>query len=284
MTPEIADRLLSPAPPAGPRVERAAGVGKTEAPAAALGTAAPVGAEPVIPAPVHRTPRPGAARPTAEISPDAPARPGRDRADEATPTGRGSRRERVIDGAAQVFAEYGYHGASLRHIAAHVEITHPGLLHHFASKEDLLDAVVDRMEAHAQDALDRIDELAADAESFGRALAEMWDPCSAPIQLLATLDADVVSHDHPGRYRIARLHRVHEHVLEQCVARLARSGELCQGVEPAFAARSLLSLVLSLALREKTVRTMQRQTHDDAPLTDLHELAGFFLRGRPDGA
>ncbi|WP_240613232.1 TetR/AcrR family transcriptional regulator [Brachybacterium endophyticum] len=195
--------------------------------------------------------------------------------------GRPSRREQIIDGAAEVLAEYGYHGSSLRHIATHVGITHPGMLHHFASKHDLLGAVIDRMEAHAQKALNRLDELSTDRDSLLQALSEVWDPCSASIQLLATLDADIVSRDHPGRYRVARLHRVHEHVLQECFAQLDRAGLLRPGVDPAFMARSTLALVLSHAMREKTVRMMQGTTHDDAPLSDVTTLVGMFLKDVP---
>ena len=72
-------------------------------------------------------------------------------------SGRSARSEAILDGAAQMFAEHGYHGASLRNIADQVGLSHPGMLHHFPTKDTLLDAVIDRMEAHAQGALDRID-------------------------------------------------------------------------------------------------------------------------------
>ena len=43
-----------------------------------------------------------------------------------------SRREEILAGAAEMFAEHGYHGASLRDISRHIGISHPGLMHHFA--------------------------------------------------------------------------------------------------------------------------------------------------------
>ncbi|WP_245822959.1 TetR/AcrR family transcriptional regulator [Brachybacterium avium] len=70
-----------------------------------------------------------------------------------------SRREEILDAAAALFAERGYHGASLRDISRRVGISHPGMLHHFASKEALLGAVVDRLEAHAQGLLDSVEVL-----------------------------------------------------------------------------------------------------------------------------
>src|SRR5699024_11862915 len=61
-----------------------------------------------------------------------------------------TRSEAILDGAARLFAERGYHGSSLRDISREVGISHPGMLHHFASKDALLSAVIDRMEDHAQ--------------------------------------------------------------------------------------------------------------------------------------
>src|SRR5699024_2186672 len=214
---------------------------------------------------------------------------------------RRSRSDEILDGAAELFAEYGYHGSSLRDISHQVGISHPGMLHHFASKDALLGGVIDRLEAHAQAALDRVEELCTDPEVFVRALAESWHPGSHSIQLLATRDADAVSDDHPGRVRMARLRRVHEHilqgrfprsrlprlrrvhdpVLEACCARLGGDHMLREGVAPTFAARVMMALVLSHAVRENTVRVMQTESHDDAPVQDLMRLAGVLLLSAP---
>ena len=192
-----------------------------------------------------------------------------------------TRRDEILDGAAALFAEYGYHGASLRNISSRVGISHPGMLHHFASKDALLDGVIDRLEAHAQAALDRVEDLCADSSSFVRSLGEIWHPGSHPIQLLATLDADAVSDDHPGRFRMARLRRVHEHIFERCFTHLEEHGVLRKDVDAAFAARLMLALVLSHAVRENTVRVMQAGPHDDAPVQDLVRLARVLLMPSP---
>jgi len=53
------------------------------------------------------------------------------------------RREQIVAAAAAVFAARGYDGASLRQIAADAGISPAALLRHFASKEDLLAAVLE---------------------------------------------------------------------------------------------------------------------------------------------
>ena len=61
-------------------------------------------------------------------------------------TGARGRREEIIDGAAEMFADHGYHGSSLREISKHIGISHSGMLHHFDCKTALLDGVIDRLE------------------------------------------------------------------------------------------------------------------------------------------
>ncbi|ASK64858.1 TetR family transcriptional regulator [Brachybacterium avium] len=188
-----------------------------------------------------------------------------------------TRREEILEGSAQMFAEHGYYGASLRDISRHVGISHPGLMHHFASKDALLEAVVDLLEAHAQVALDQAEAMSMDPEAMLQALPAHWHPGSLPVQLLSTLGAESVRGDHPGRFRMSRLRRVHEHIFEQCFTGFAQQGLLRRGLDPAFASRALFGLVLNLAVRERTVRTMQNRSYDDAPIEELSRLARAFL-------
>lgn len=51
-------------------------------------------------------------------------------------------RRRILDSAAGAFAAHGYSGASMRDIAEGLGITKAALYYHFASKEDLLDGLV----------------------------------------------------------------------------------------------------------------------------------------------
>jgi AcrR family transcriptional regulator len=52
------------------------------------------------------------------------------------------RRLQIVEAATELFAHAGYRGTGLAGIAAQVGVTQAGLLHHFGSKEALLEAVV----------------------------------------------------------------------------------------------------------------------------------------------
>jgi len=224
---------------------------------------------PLGPAPAVRTVSGAASGESSSAGPVA-ADPG-----PARPTGQ-DRREAILDGASALFAERGYHGASLRDISKQVGISHPGMLHHFASKETLLNAVIDRLEAHAQGLLDSTDQLSGSSVALLAALEGPWSPSQHSMALLATLSAEIVNPEHPGRMRIARLRLVHEHILETILESLAERGELRSGTEPAFVARTAFSLLLGQAVREKSVRTLQRRNGAVAE-HDVRQFVTCFL-------
>jgi AcrR family transcriptional regulator len=68
--------------------------------------------------------------------------------------GRGTeRRDRIVAEAIELFAAKGFRGSSIAELAARVEMTHPGLLYWFGTKERLLLDVVAERERREVDAL-----------------------------------------------------------------------------------------------------------------------------------
>jgi AcrR family transcriptional regulator len=63
-------------------------------------------------------------------------------------------RERILDGALASFGRRGYEATSLDKLAAGLGLTKQTILHHFGSKDRLLDAVLDRSAAELADALE----------------------------------------------------------------------------------------------------------------------------------
>src|SRR5690606_20984100 len=53
-----------------------------------------------------------------------------------------ARKQQIVDVALAVFARSGYHSGSLREIARRVGLTPAGVMHHFASKEELFTEVL----------------------------------------------------------------------------------------------------------------------------------------------
>lgn len=75
-------------------------------------------------------------------------------------------RDRILDAAEELFAEFGFDATKLRDVALEVGIQPPSLYNHFATKEALYDAVLDRAFAPI---FEEISELSKDTESLAKA-------------------------------------------------------------------------------------------------------------------
>lgn len=91
---------------------------------------------------------------TARRSPNPRGRPPGDTAERT--------KQALLRSARQVFAEYGYHGATIAEITRRAEVSTPVLYHHFGSKAGLFTA-----------AIEEVSELLA--ESWGRTIAGTGD-------------------------------------------------------------------------------------------------------------
>jgi AcrR family transcriptional regulator len=80
------------------------------------------------------------------------------------------RREAVLDAAEQLFHERGFHGVSVDDLGAAAGISGPGLYRHFASKDALLMAVLDRIWTRLRPAVEHAGSLTPE-----RALDELLE-------------------------------------------------------------------------------------------------------------
>jgi len=136
---------------------------------------------------------------TADASERAPrrARVGEPGAQAGYAKGRAKRAE-VIQATIVSIAESGFHGASLRDIAARAGISHAGLLHYFPTKAHLLRAVLEhRDEVDGAD----VDEDVARGSTFVEAmirLAERNARRRPLVEAFAVLAAEATTPDHPA--------------------------------------------------------------------------------------
>jgi AcrR family transcriptional regulator len=69
-----------------------------------------------------------------------------------------TRRDKIIQVAARIFAEKGYHGTTLDEIASELVITKPALYYHIKSKEDLLREIINSI-VEPLETISRVKEL-----------------------------------------------------------------------------------------------------------------------------
>jgi AcrR family transcriptional regulator len=90
---------------------------------------------------------------------------------------RSPRKERVLEGATDIFHQVGFHKASMSAIAAAADITGGAIYRHYANKQGLLAAVIERAANLVDDAFNEVETAGGQAETVldnaGRALARM---------------------------------------------------------------------------------------------------------------
>lgn len=152
-----------------------------------------------------------------------------------------ARRQRIVDEAFVVFARSGFHSGSLREIAKRVELTPAGLLHHFASKEELFTEVIrqrdERVRAAAGDPAEHtLIEQTAQVVAYNqksRGLASLY----------ATVSAEATDPDHPAHVEFAERYRSNAAGAAELLRRAQAAGEVRADLDPDAAAR-LISAVM----------------------------------------
>jgi AcrR family transcriptional regulator len=118
-------------------------------------------------------------------------------------------RSRILQAAHEMFVAYGYRSTSLRDIAAAAGVSHPGLLKHFRSKDDLLATVVAQLEAENEREYETIAAASEPGSFVFSELARRNARVRGYLQLYAALTGEASTPTHPAhermRARYARL-------------------------------------------------------------------------------
>jgi AcrR family transcriptional regulator len=160
-----------------------------------------------------------------------------------------ARRQEIVMAAVEVFSAAGYHKGSLRDVAEKVGLSQAGVLHHFPSKNHLVEAVLAWRD---EDTVTRMGGQIPEGLAFLRALVDLAAyNQSTPelVELHVALSAEATAPEHPiHKYFVQRYVFVGAAVRRAFEVTAAR-GELRPGVDCAGAARSLLALMDGLQLQ-----------------------------------
>lgn len=152
-----------------------------------------------------------------------------------------ARRQRIVDEALIVFARSGFHSGSLREIAKRVGLTPTGLMHHFASKEDLFTEVIrqrdERVRVAAGDPAEHtLVEQAAKVVAYNQLSRGLTS-------LFATVAAEATDPEHPAHAEFANRYRTSAATSAPLLRVAQEAGEIRSDVDPELAAR-LISAVM----------------------------------------
>ena len=159
-----------------------------------------------------------------------------------------ARWEKILDAAAKIFAERGYEGTTIRHIADAAGILSGSLYYYISTKEDLLFALIEDFHKLGSREID-----AAEAEAVGDALAVLRSVLIKHAELNATHeDRSAVFHndfrrlDVQRRTEIIRSRRTHEARLERLITAAQTEGTVRPDLDPRLTALSMLSMLNSI--------------------------------------
>ncbi|MDR2895496.1 MAG: TetR/AcrR family transcriptional regulator [Propionibacteriaceae bacterium] len=124
------------------------------------------------------------------------------------------RRQQILEAATQVFGAKGFYAGSLKDIAALVGMTHSGILHHFGSKQQLLQAVISYRDQSEADQANAARGLDLFQHLIDTARANTARP--GIVQTYVVLSAESVTDDHPGEsYFTERFAGLRQMILDQ---------------------------------------------------------------------
>jgi AcrR family transcriptional regulator len=152
------------------------------------------------------------------------------------------RRDAILAAANEVFAKRGFRGASLATIAKQVGLSEPGLLHHFASKEELLLELLRLRDQHDDERVMRAVSAHTNMHDVLVELCRQNADRPGIVRLFTILAAESVDEDHPAhawffdRYTERRRQVAAALVAEQCDG----------SVDPALDTEAIASQILAM--------------------------------------
>lgn len=162
------------------------------------------------------------------------------------------RRQQIVEAATLLFGKVGFHSATILEIAAQCDISRAGLLHHFPTKESLLEAVLEKRD---QEDLARFREngsSGSDGLAIFRGmvyLAEHNSRLPGIIELYAMLSAEATHPDHPAHeYFVRRYERIRLGT-QRALERAKDAGFLVEGTDIAETAIELTALMDGLQVQ-----------------------------------
>jgi AcrR family transcriptional regulator len=160
-----------------------------------------------------------------------------------------ARRQEILQAGVEVFASAGFNKGSLRDVADRVGLTQAGLLHHFPSKEALLEAVLawrdDVGRARLGDPLPKgIDFLRSLID-----LAGYEEENPDLIELHVILSAEGTSTEHPLHDYFVRRYTYLVNLIHDALKMAEVEGQLRPGVDCTGAARTVVALMDGLQLQ-----------------------------------
>lgn len=160
-----------------------------------------------------------------------------------------ARRQEILTAAFEVFSTSGYRAGSLKDVADKVGLSQAGLLHHFPSKEALLEALLTLRD---EDSVQRLGAADAKGMDLLRGLVELTrynTTIPGLVSLYCVLSAEATDPEHPAHAYFRNRYNWVRGSLTEAFAEMRRVDQLRPGVAPEAAARQLVAVMDGLQVQ-----------------------------------
>ena len=160
---------------------------------------------------------------------------------QSTPSQRGSyakgkaKRQEIVDAALAVFARGGYHSGSLREVAKRVGLTTAGVMHHFASKEELFTEVLRQRDERVREAAGDVSETTLLEQT--RKVVSYNQSTRGLTSLYTVISAEATDPEHPAHAYFVDRYAVGRVLAEETIRDALAHGRIDASINVEVAAR-----------------------------------------------
>lgn len=197
----------------------------------------------------------------------------RPRATSGRPRGADSvqRRAEILDAAEELFADQGYRGVSMSAVARAAGISQTGLVHYFATKDDLLAAVLDRRDEQDTAQLLTTPEQGWRFVETLVGVVRQNEERETLVRLYTALSGEAVTPDHPATRWLRRHHHDVRENITAAVEQAVADGELVAEAPADHISRLLVAAMDGLQVQWLVDESSPSMAEDFRQLVDaLH--------------
>ncbi|RII20567.1 putative HTH-type transcriptional regulator YfiR [Streptomyces sp. YIM 130001] len=180
-----------------------------------------------------------------------------------------AKRAEILQVALEIFAAEGYRGTSLRKVAARCNLSLPGLMHYFDSKEDLLTRVL-----QARDETARARQIERGAAFNYREVMREGANTPGLVELFVSMAAAASDAEHPAHAHFAERYPVIRERLAASLQAHMDAGRITDVIPAERVSALLVALADGVQLQWLTDRSVDMEQPIDDVMRLLELLAG----------
>lgn len=159
------------------------------------------------------------------------------------------RRSAIIAAAVRSFADHGYRGSSIADIAMECGISQAGLLYHFRSKAELLEAVLEYRDDMSSDETNWAERPGLDSLQALREIVRSNMKAPGLARLFTVVTGEAVNPEHPAHLWASERYRFLRKSISDALLHGIRTGEIRDTIVPQHIAEEVVAVMDGLQIQ-----------------------------------